>query len=143
MGAADRPHTGDLKMKNIILFAMLLILATALSVPAFAVDQKSAVPFSSYSGSTATHYSTVYDVHRFRTKTVSVDMTTVAATGTLLVQCGPSSSGPWETCVQQDGTAITGTGSYTLSWDDAAAYVRASWARTTGKISVWFNFLGM
>jgi hypothetical protein len=123
---------------------LALILATVfICSTAFAIDQKSVVPFKNYSGTTATHYSTVYDVHRFKTKTVYADLTTGTATGTLLVQCGPTSSGPWVTCVQQDSTAITGTGSYILSWDDATAYIRASWARTTGEISVWLNFLGL
>ena len=117
-----------------------LIAVMALASAAFASQFGNAVPFSIYSGTSATHYSSVWNVRGFKEKTVTVDMTTVAATGTLLVQCGPTASGPWTTCVQEDGTAVTGTSSYILSWVDASAYIRASWARTTGKISTWFNW---
>jgi len=131
-------------MRQIILSLMLVL---ALAASAFAEPNiKQVVSFGQYSAASGTAvYSSVINAMRFRNKTIQIngyDMTTRAAaslSGTALVQCGPTATGPWVTCAQEDGTAISTTANGILQWSDVAAYVRVSWAKTAGRISAWLN----
>lgn len=128
-----------------IIFTILLILACAVS--AFAEPNiKQVVSFGQYSAASGTAvYSSAINATRFRHKTVQVNgynMSTraeAALSGTALVQCGPTSTGPWVTCAQEDGTAISTTANGVYQWSDVAAYVRVSWAKTAGRVSAWLN----
>lgn len=129
------------------LFATLLVLATAITAMA-GPETKQLVPFGLYSAASGSAvYSSVINVAPFRKKTVFVngyDMTTKAAaalSGTALVQCGPTSNGPWTTCVSNNyaQTAISQTANGSMTWEDVASYVRVSWAKTAGRITVWLN----
>ena len=64
--------------------------------------------------------------------------------GTLLVQCAPTTNGPWSTCVANDyaQTAVSKTTNGTLTWKDAVAYVRLKWTSGTvgTKIKAWLNW---
>lgn len=133
-------------MKQITAFLTLGILLIA-SVAMAAVSGQ-AIPFSHYSSpDTTTVYSSVYRVNNSRTKTVHVTgiatagHTATTLDGTFLVQCGPSSNGPWSTCAQQDGTAVSFTANGYMSWDGAEAYIRASWAKTTKQVSAWLTWI--
>lgn len=120
---------------------LAVILVLAMTVQAFAAsDFGGSVPFNMYS-TAGTNYSATYRVTGYRTKTVHADFTTGSASGTLLVQCGPTSSGPWVTCQNEAGTAISTTTSKVMQWSDAVAYVRVSWAKTSGKIKAWLNWV--
>ena len=136
--------TGFLK----ILLPLALILAMSTGSIA-GVDYGASVPFSNYSAASgAAVYSSAYRVAGYSLKTVSItgtDMTTLAAaalSGTVLVQCGPTSSGPWSTCLNNNyaQTAVSTTANGTLTWRDAAAYIRVSWAKTAGRVKVWLNW---
>lgn len=131
-------------MRSTILSLMLVLAlaASALAEP----NIKQVVSFGQYSAASGSAvYSSAINASRFRHKTIQVngyDMTTKAAaalSGTALVQCGPTSSGPWVTCAQEDGTAISTTSNSSLQWSDVSAYVRVSWAKTAGRISAWLN----
>lgn len=134
-------------MKKIL---SLVLLASLFATSAFALDVGNAVPFSMYSAASGTAVkSTAYDVRRFKTKTVTVqgyDMASPSAaaslSGTALVECGPTSSGPWTTCVDNSyaQTAVSTTANGTRTWTDASAYIRASWAKTAGRVKIWLNW---
>lgn len=131
-------------MRNIILtiFVTLALATAAMAGP----NTKQLVPFSYYSSASgAAVYSSVVNVMPYRHKTVVVNgytmstTTSAALSGTALVQCGPTSSGPWTTCAQEDGTAISLTSNGSLQWSDVASYIRVSWAKTAGLVKVWLN----
>ena len=132
-------------LKAICLTLCLLCLAvTAQAGPA----TKQLVPFSKYSAASGSAvYTSVINVMPFRKKTVVVngyDMSTKAEaslSGTALVQCGPTTAGPWTTCVNNNyaQTAVSTTANAALTWEDVSSYVRVSWAKTAGRVSVWLN----
>lgn len=132
-------------MKTII-FALVML---ALALPAMAQPAMKAVtPFSLYSAASGTAvYSSVINVTPFRKKTVTINgyamaaKTEAALSGTALVQCGPTPSGPWTTCVNNNyaQTAVSATANSTLTWEDVSSYIRVSWAKTAGRVSVWLN----
>lgn len=131
--------------KIILAVFMTLALATAaLAGPA----TKQLVPFSYYSSaSTAAVYSSVINVMPFRKKTMVVNgytmstTTSAALSGTALVQCGPTSTGPWTTCVNNNyaQTAVSTTANASVTWEDVSSYIRVSWAKTAGLVKVWIN----
>lgn len=131
--------------KIILAVFMTLALATAaLAGP----NTKQLVPFSYYSSASGSAvYSSVINVTPFRKKTVVVNGYTMSTTtsaslsGTALVQCGPTPSGPWTTCVSNNyaQTAISMTANGSMTWEDVASYVRVSWAKTAGLVKVWIN----
>jgi len=112
--------------------------------------------FALYSGaSAAVKTSSAISVRGYKTKTVTLSGATLASTaasttfknmsGTAIIQCGPTSSGPWSTCVANDyaQTAVSRTTNGTFTWSDAAAYVRLYWTSGTvgGKLKAWLNWL--
>jgi len=130
-------------MKYILAF----ILSLALTAPAVAGDWRSVALFSKYSSAdTNAAYSAVVNTTGMKHKSFVVNgynMSTLAAdslSGTALIQCGPTSSGPWFTCVQEDSTAISLTANGGLQWSDMYPFVRASWAKTAGRASVWLYY---
>lgn len=134
-------------MRKILALAAILVAMFATS--AFANAFGNYVPFSQYSATSGTAVkSSAINVRGFKTKTVTVQGVAVAAhanaalSGTVLVECGPTASGPWNTCVANDyaQTGITTTSNGTFTWSDAAAYIRASWAKTAGEVNVWLNW---
>jgi hypothetical protein len=133
-------------MKITLTGLFFAVVVALIASGAFAGDIKQMIPFNSYSSASASAaYSPAFNVARYRHKTVQVqgyDMSTGAAaalSGTALVQCGPSSDGPWVTCAQEDGTAISTTANAALQWSDVSAWVRVSWAKTAGKVKVRLN----
>ena len=133
-----------MKTLLISLFAIL-----ALSGTSFASSYGQAVPFSNYSATSGTAVkSSVFNVRGFGKKTVTVQGIAVsghanaALAGTVLVECGPTSNGPWNTCIANGyaQTAVSTTSNAIFTWSDASAYIRASWAKTTGEVSVWLNW---
>lgn len=60
-----------------------------------------------------------------------------ALDGTVVLQCGPTISGPWLTAKDQAANAISATAIGTWNLDSACAFFRATWTRTTGNISAW------
>jgi len=131
-------------MKKMI-FVVLAVLALSSSV--FAANAGQWTPFSNLSTtSSAASYSAAQNVRGYRTKTVQVQGVAIAGhanaalSGTVLVQCGPTSNGPWATCTQSDRTAVSTTSNAILTWNDAAAYIRLSWAKTAGLVNAWINW---
>lgn len=130
-------------------FFLTLTLALAVVSSAFAAPAtKQIVPFSFYSSASgAAVYSSVINVTPYRHKTVVVNgytmstTTSAALSGTALVQCGPTSNGPWSTCVANNyaQTAVSMTSNGSMTWTDVASYVRVSWAKTAGLVKVWLN----
>lgn len=99
------------------------------------------------SASSAAVYSNVIPVYGYKIKTLQVQGTAMAAKtdaaldGTALVQCGPTKTGPWVTCQNEAGTAISTTTNKVMQWSDSVNYVRISWAKTTGRIKAWLSLL--
>lgn len=128
--------------------AIALVSIFLLSSVAHAGSLREKAPFSSYSAaSTAAVYSEVYNVKGAKSKELQVngyDMTTKASAslaGTILAQCGPTSTGPWITAQNEAGTAISTTANKAIQWSDLCNFMRISWAKTTGRVSVWFNYM--
>jgi hypothetical protein len=72
-----------------------------------------------------------------------VHQTTLAAQaldGTFLLQCGPTSTGPWVTCKDQGANAATTTANAIFSFSNATQWVRGSWNRTSGRIKAWLTY---
>jgi hypothetical protein len=72
-------------------------------------------------------------------------MTFKNMSGTAIVECAPTSSGPWSTCVNEGGTAISKTTNGTQQWEDAVAYVRVKWTASASavgkKVKMWLNWV--
>ena len=134
-------------MKTLLLSLALVI---AFTTSAFASQFGNTVPFTNYSATSGTAVkSSAYNVRGFKLKTMTVQGIAVAAhaaaalSGTVLIECGPTSSGPWVTCAQDqtaDGGAVSTTANAMMTWVDASPYIRASWAKTAGEVSVWLNW---
>lgn len=60
--------------------------------------------------------------------------------GTVLLQCGPSSTGPWTTCKDVGGNAVSSTSNGHFNLESMIPYVRASWTRTKHRVSVWLYY---
>jgi len=107
------------------------------------------------SAAAAVKSSAAISVRGYKTKTLTVSGATLTSnatattfknmSGTVLAQCGPTSSGPWSTCVANDyaQTAVSRTTNGTFTWSDAAAYVRLYWTGgiVGGKLKAWFNWI--
>jgi hypothetical protein len=128
-----------------------LIIVAVLCLPCLAVagSYSSFVPFSAYSAASGTAVkSSAVNVRGYNVKTVTVQGIAVAGhtnatlSGTVLVECAPTSAGPWNTCIANNyaQTAVSLTANGTQSWESASAYIRASWAKTAGEVSVWLNW---
>jgi hypothetical protein len=133
-------------MKHILILALAIALPSMASAAAFG----NYVPFSMYSAVDGTAVkSGAINVRGFKTKTVTVQGVAIAGhanaalSGTALIECGPTSSGPWTTCTANDyaQTAVSTTSNTNITFTNAAAYVRASWAKTAGLVSVWLNYV--
>lgn len=142
-------------MKKIaMIVALLIVVGTVYFIqpqPLKASDSVVNV-FGAYSAaSAAVKTSSVIDVRRYPRKTMYVSGATIDSvltaptfgnmSGTAIMQCGPTSSGPWSTCVANDyaQTAVSLTSSGSITWTDSAPYVRFRWtAGTTGKkLKAW------
>lgn len=128
-------------MRNIVLtiFVTLCLVSAAMAGPN--VKQ---LTFATFSTSTTT---SAINATNFRHKTVIFQgYSSKAATnpsmlsGTALVQCAPTSNGPWQTCAQEDGTSISATSNGApLQWSDVTAYVRVKWTTTARCMRAWLN----
>lgn len=136
-------------MKRILL-SLLALAFTAGSAMA-AGSYGNAVPFSNFStNSGSAQFSAAYNVRGFKVKSATLQGVLVAdrtdstyLPGTLAIQCAPTASGPWRTCINSSyaQTAVSGTTNTVLTWTDASAYIRASWTKTAaGLVKVWLNW---
>lgn len=140
-------------MKTFLSLFIVLVLV-AVTGSAFA-SSSGGNAFALYSGaSAAVSNSAAMAVRGYKTKTLTASGATLNSnattqtfknmSGTILVQCAPTSSGPWSTCVANDygQTATSKTTNGTFTWSDAAAYIRLQWtAGTVGtKIKAWLNW---
>lgn len=138
-------------MKTLVTIFCLLAFATS----AFAGELVSKVAFSNASAASgAVKTSSVYNVSGYKLRTLHVSGVTVTSSlanptfgnmsGTVIAQCGPTSNGPWTTCI--DGsyaqTAVSRTTSGMWTWQGVSNYIRFQWtAGTTGKkLKLWFNY---
>ena len=129
-------------MKFCTFLSMILVLV-AFSIAS--ADWKSTVIFNNLS-STGTVYSTPVDVRASIYKSIQVtgahQTTQVAQAldGTFLLQCGPTSSGPWVTCKDQGGSATSATSNTAFNMTNAVLWVRGSWTKTSGRIKAWLTY---
>lgn len=133
-------------MKHLLVLTAALV---AFSTSAFAAGYGNGVPFSNYSAANGTAVkSQAYNVRGFKVKTVTsqgvatAGHTDTTLSGTVLVECGPTASGPWTTCTANDyaQTAVSMTANGNMTFTNAAPYIRASWAKTAGQVKVWLNW---
>jgi hypothetical protein len=133
---------------------LIAILMVAFALPAFAAGS-GGTAFALYSGASAAVTTTdAYNVRGYKTKTLTVSGATLGSnassitfqnmSGTVLAECAPATTGPWATCVANDyaQTAASKTTNGSITWSDAAAYVRMKWtAGTVGtKLKSYFNW---
>lgn len=140
-------------MKKLVSF-IILAAFVAFALPAFAVDtaEKAFALFSSASGTVRT--TSVFSVLKYRNKTVIVNGATLASnassttfknmSGTLVAECGPTSSGPWTTCKQAQssgGADVSITSNGHITWRDVVSYIRLKWTGGTvgTKLKAWLN----
>lgn len=103
-------------------------------------------PFNSYTGSTGViRYSPTIATGLYTQRTavfqgISSNGVPVTLQGTATLQCAPTANGPWQTCKDVNGSAISTTSNAIFSLYDLTQYVRASWTRTKQRVSVWFYF---
>lgn len=149
------PHLqGRYPMKMI--YALLIMVAFA--VPCLAAGSGSGgTAFALYSASSAAvKTSAAFDVRGYKTKTLTVSGATLTSnassltfknmSGTAIVQCAPSTNGPWSTCTQAQvasAPTVSLTANNQLTWSDAVSYVRFKWtASTTGqKVKAFLNWV--
>jgi hypothetical protein len=135
-------------MKSFI-FAILGLLCFA-GVAMAGVAIQAPQPFNKYSSPTVSTpaYSQVYDTSNYRQKMLIVQGYAISGhaaaslSGTVLAQCGPTSTGPWNTstgfATTAAGVAISTTANTVINWIDTCPYTRISWNKTAGLASVWF-----
>ena len=123
-------------------FILALIMIMAIAVPASADVIFN--NFSAYSGTAVK--STPVNVAAARIKTVQVTGIAVAGhtattlSGTFLLECGPTKTGPFVTCKDQAGNATTTTSNTIFNIDDSVLWMRGSWAKTAGEVKAWLNY---
>lgn len=140
-------------MKTFLTLMIIIAITLAFALPVVAASNGGNA-FALYSGASgAVKTSAVFNVRGYRTKTLQVSGATITSnassttfknmSGTVLADCAPTTNGPWATCVQQDGTAVSLTSNGLLSWDDAVSYIRLKWtASTVGtKLKAFFTWL--
>lgn len=134
-------------MKSFFLAFLILLLTTT----AFAAGGEAFVPYSATGAKTLT--SGAYRVQGNPLKSIVVTgiknpanpTTFKNMSGTLTAECGPSTNGPWATCIANDyaQTTVSRTTSGAFTWNDAINYVRLKWV-TTGNtrnyIKAWLNW---
>jgi hypothetical protein len=132
-------------MKTFVLtlLCLLTLVTGAFAEKAVQIPQTQTFKMYSTAAGGGTKYSTVVDVSNFRQKTLIVQGYAIsghaaaALSGTLLAQCGPTSSGPFNTVTGITGTAISTTTNTVLYWNDSCQFMRLSWAKTAGLVSAW------
>lgn len=132
------------------IFILTLAIMAWFTLPALAEPNiKQLIPFSNASSaSAAVRTSSVINVAKFKNKTLVVNGMTRAGvfktmSGTVIAQCGPTSNGPWSTCIANDyaQTAISRTTNGLFSWSDVSSYVRLQWTGSTVEtwMRAWLN----
>lgn len=133
-------------------FSILIMLAFCTSAFSAGNSSKSFPLYSSASAGVKT--SAVYDVSGYKVKTLTVSGATLNSnnsattfknmSGTAIVECGGTKSGPWATCVANDyaQTAVSRTTNGQMTWTDASPFVRFKWtASTVGtKLKAFLNW---
>lgn len=142
-------------MKNIMWLFVTIAIVFTIPLSAFAATG-GGTAFALYSAASGTvRTSSAISIRDARTKTLTVSGATLTSnastatfknmSGTVLVQCGPTSSGPWSTCIANDyaQTAVSRTTNGIFTWADAAAYIRLQWTGGTlgTKLKAWLNWL--
>lgn len=132
-------------MKKICFLVLSVLL---LASGAFAADPeiRSVKVFDNHSGSAGVAvYSSVVNVSRFPQKSVMINGgynggTFGNYTGTVLLQCGPTVTGPWQTCKDAGNNAVTSTANAHFNLSSTIQYLRASWTKTKHRVTVWLNY---
>lgn len=138
-------------MRAIILAIFCLFVA----VPVFAAGNGE-IAFATYSGASgAIITSSAVNVRGFGIKTFTVSGVKITSSadaptfknmsGTAIVECAPTASGPWTTCSTEGATAISKTSNGYQQWEDAAAYIRVKWTASSSaigkKVKMWLNWV--
>lgn len=129
-------------MKTFSLIITLLVMTVAIS----SADFKSATVFNNTSTAGSTVYSTPIDMRGSLNKSVQVtgaNMATkaeAALSGTFLLQCGPTNTGPWVTCKDTGANAVTTTSNTIFHLSNAVLWVRGSWTKTAGRVKAWLTY---
>lgn len=130
------------------LFASILVsfvFCLMIAAPSMAGEVFRKDIYSSYSGTIATQYSAATNTGKFTKKAVVVNGMYNATTygnfsGTFLLQCGPTASGPWTTCKDIANTAVSTATNAHFNINSNTPFIRASWAKTKHRISVWLFY---
>lgn len=124
-----------------LLFTILLLVSVVTA--AFAVDQIKTT--SLFTAQTTTGVSSAVNTGLYTKKSVIINGSYTGGvygnySGTLLLQCAPTATGPWVTCKDSSGNAVSATTNTTFDLDTLVQYVRANWTKTKHNISVWLYY---
>lgn len=132
-------------------FFLTICLVLAFATSAFAANVTNKIPFNNISAlSGSVKYSDTLNVTGYKTKTLHLTGVTKAGifksmSGTTLVECAPTTAGPWSTCVANDyaQTAVSRTTNGSFTWSDVSNYVRVKWTGGTVKtwIKAWLSYM--
>lgn len=143
-------------MRKLYSIISLAVLTLTFAVPCMAAGSGGTAFVIYSSASAGVKTSSPFDVRGYKTKTLTISGVTLTSnpasmtfkpmSGTGLVQCAPSTNGPWSTCTQSQvasAPAVSLTANNQLTWSDAVAYIRFKWtASTTGqKVKAFLNWL--
>lgn len=132
-------------MFRLLLFSLLVLVLGACECSAQGTIF-TARPFTSYSGYGSTiRYSPATATGLYTRRTVvfqgiSSNGTAITLQGTAALQCAPVASGPWQTCKDVNGNAVSTTNNAIFTVEDLTQYVRAAWTRTKQRVSVWMFY---
>jgi hypothetical protein len=125
-----------------LIISMFVIIAVAVAAQAEVKPVGMVKPMANYSSAAAT---TAFSTGYMRKKTVHITGNYAAATfgnfsGTVAMQCGPTSSGPWVTCKDAGNTAVSTTTPAVYNLDNLSSYVRFLFTKTKHAVTVWLFY---
>lgn len=135
-------------MKKMFPLLALLLTLSILFVVSMAVAGSSPVFTKALLTNQATTATTsAFNTGQLKAKSIAfAGMSSVAnvaftLSGTAALQCAPTSTGPWVTCKDKGGTAVTTTNANAVfNLHDLFPYIRVVWTRTTQKLTAYLLY---
>lgn len=125
-------------MKNLILVTFAILALAVVAIAAEPVKQVT-VPAIAATGSSAVIKATGYVNKTVHVTGSDTGITFMNFSGTGIVECAPTTSGPWSTCAQEDGTAISFTAPGNLSWTGLSDYIRVTYTKSKHSLKAWLT----
>ena len=134
--------------KMFLLLALLLVLSILVLAVTTAFAGSSPVFTKALLTNQATTATTsAFNTGRLKAKSVafagmsSASNVAFTLSGTAALQCAPTSIGPWATCKDKGGTAVTTTNANAVfNLHDLFPYIRVVWTRTSQKLTAYLLY---